>query len=220
MKSGGRARSAQQAETPAQRDQDATIFSQILRRLLRCAPGARGAVLVDFEGETVDYAGKLEPFELRIAAAHWQIVLAELQSSGHGGARQIVVRTDKRGYIVRRIHGTYALVLVLHPRAAFAVSERALNEADALLCAEAGWPLPNTAFWFGLDVEASESDSKKPARICVGGVWYEVEIIGWVVGLSPRERGYRVRLSCGVEVTVIRESGGRWFANEYIEMLI
>ncbi len=218
MSSGVKPRAAQ-TDSPDRRDQDATIFSQILRRLLRSTPSARGAALVDFEGETVDYAGKLEPFELRIAAAHWQIVLAELQSSGFGGTRQIIVRTTKRGYIVRRIHGTYALVLVLHRHAAFAVSQRALQEAEALLCAEAGWPLPSTVFWFGLEVEPSADDRMRPARLHLGGVWHELEIIGWIVGLSPRERGYRVRLSCGAEVTMIRESGGRWFTDEHIELL-
>lgn len=218
MSSRGKTRTAQ-ADSPAQRDQDATIFSQILRRLLRNAPSARGAVLVDFEGETVDYAGEIDPFELRVAAAHWQIVLAQLQPPGIFGARQIVVRTNKRGYIVRRIHGTYALVLVLHRRAAFAVSQRALCEADALLCAEAGWPLPNVAYWFGLEVESDPRDRTRPVRMRVGGNWYDLDVIGCVVGLSPRERGYRVRLSCGVEVTVIRESGGRWFTDEHIEIL-
>ncbi len=68
----------ERSDPPPPRDQETTSFTDILRRLLRATSGARAAALVDFEGETVDYAGVLDPFELRIAAAHWQIVLAQL----------------------------------------------------------------------------------------------------------------------------------------------
>ena len=114
------------------RDQDASTFTVILERLLASISSCRGAVLVDADGETVDYAGILEPFDLKIAAAHWQIVIAELETLEHfGESRQITVRAKNRGYIVRRLPEGYGLVLVLHARAAFAASERAIEEIEA-----------------------------------------------------------------------------------------
>ena len=41
------------------------------------------------------------------------------------------MRARGRAYYVRRLEENYAVVLVLHPRAAFAVSERAMQEAIA-----------------------------------------------------------------------------------------
>jgi hypothetical protein len=208
----------ERSEPPPPRDQETTTFTDILRRLLRATSGARAAALVDFEGETVDYAGVLDPFELRIAAAHWQIVLAQLGNS-LGAVRQIIVRTRARSYVVRRLHASYALVLVLYRHAAFAVSRRALQEADARLCAEAGWPLPDTAFWFSLDVETDPRDPVRPIRMNAGDGWQGVEVIGCLTDLGSRDRGYRVRLESGAEIMLVREGLGRWFIDEHIDVL-
>jgi hypothetical protein len=56
--------------SPAQRDMEATPFTPILDRVIAHVPGAYGAVLVDSEGETVDYAGLVVPYEIRVAAAY------------------------------------------------------------------------------------------------------------------------------------------------------
>jgi hypothetical protein len=218
MSTAGKLRSVRNDLLP-KRDQETTIFTEILRRLLRATPGARAAALVDFEGETVDYAGVVDPFELRVAAAHWQIVLAKLGASPLGAAKQIVVRSRARSYVVRRLHASYAVVVVLYRHAAFSVSRRALQEADARLCAEAGWPLPEAAFWFSLDVETDPLDPTRPLRINPGDGWYDVEILGCVTDMVRRERGYRVRLACGAEIMLVRECLGRWFTDEHIDLL-
>ena len=41
--------------------------------------------------------------------------------------------------------------------------------------------------------------------------------MGAVVGLAPRERGFRVRLPSGHEMMLVRERLGRWFADEHVE---
>ena len=200
-----------------QRDQAPSTFTRILQQLVERTPGAFATALVDFEGETVDYAGRLDPFELKVAAAHWQLVLAQEESAAAFGAiRQLTVRAQSRSYFVRRLHENYALVIVLHPRAAFSVSERAIVEAVAGLSLEAGWPLPrNAARWFGVQVEAERSDQRRrPVRIRVAGTWQTLEIMGSVMGLRPRERGFRVRLASGAEIMLIRERLGFWFLDE------
>src|SRR5262245_15824785 len=140
---------------PPPRDQEPSTFTVILERLLAATPGSFAAVLVDAEGETVDYAGGFDPFELKVAAAHWQIVLSEVGAEAPklGEVRQLTVRARQRSYLVRRVQENYAVVVVLHRHAAFAVSERALAEADARLSREAGWAEPRAqSRWFGVEV--------------------------------------------------------------------
>ncbi len=201
------------------RDQEASTFTMILERLLQSTPASRGAVLVDRDGETVDYAGILEPFDLKIAAAHWAIVISELQELEHfGDSRQITVRARNRGYIVRRLPEGYGLVLVVHARAAFAASDRAMDEIEVDLCAEAGWERSAaSAKWFRVDVETLAPDHVRPHRMKAAGTWQAIEVLGTMVGLRPREKGFRVRLAGGAEMSLVRECGRRWFADEHVE---
>ncbi|WP_437784244.1 roadblock/LC7 domain-containing protein [Sorangium sp. So ce1097] len=205
------------SRSPLPRDQAPSPFTTILEDLLCAIPGAHAAALVDFEGETIDYAGCLDPFDLKVTAAHWQIVLSEIASSPLGVLRQITVRAHRKSYIVRHIQPGYAVVIVLHPRAAFAASHRALQEADARLCAEAGWTASRTTRWYCVDVETDASDRGRPARLRGAGGWQPVEVMGSMVGLGPREKGFRIRLPSGAEMLLIRERMGRWFADEHPE---
>jgi hypothetical protein len=205
---------------PPPRDQATSTFTRILDRLLAATPGAVGAVLVDYEGETVDYSGRVDPFELKVAAAHWPIVLHEVAEAKRvGKIAQIVVRARRRSYFVRRLEEDYAVVIILHRCAAFAVSDRAMQEAVAGLSVEAGWTVPRTqARWFSVDVETDRRDrARRPRRLKVQGTWQPVEVIGAMVGLAPREKGYRVRLQSGAEMMLVRERLGRWYADEHVE---
>jgi len=202
------------------RDQATSTFTHILERLLAVTPGAQGAALVDFEGETVDYAGQLDAFELKITAAHWSIVLSETADATQvGPIERLTVRALGRAYHVRRLEENYAVVLVLHPRAAFAVSERAMQEAIAALSTEAGWPSPRSGGrWFWVEVESEHHGrAVRPRRLKVGGRFQPIEVLGALVGLAPRERGFRVRLPSGAEMMLVRERLGRWFADEHLE---
>lgn len=199
------------------RDQAASPFTSILERLVVSTPGARGAALVDFEGETVDYAGHIDPFELKVAAATWQIVLYELEATAFAGPTQVTVRARRSSYVLRRVNHEYAIVLILHARAAFAVSERALVEAEAALAHEAGLPRKNRHTWFGVTVRVAAEH--RPVELCIAGTWEPIEVMGAVVGLRARERGYRVRLLSGAELMLIRERSGQWFSDEPINAL-
>ena len=201
------------------RDQDPSIFTKILRSLLCSVPSAIGAMLVDYEGETVDYAGALDAFDLKVTAAHWQLVLQQTNESGRFGAvRQLTVRARGKSYIVRRIHPAYTMVMVLHPRAAFAAPERALHEATQLLCAEAGFDTElSDSRWFAVEVRTELHDRGRPQALLVGSRWQPVEVMGAMVGLRPREKGFRVRLPSGAELLLVRERYGSWFADEHLE---
>ncbi|AKT41856.1 roadblock/LC7 domain-containing protein [Chondromyces crocatus] len=200
------------------RDQARSPFTAILEQLVASTPGARGAALVDFEGETVDYAGGVDPYELKVAAAHWLIVLTEISDSPLGPLRQFIVRARSHSYIIRQLQPGYAIVLLLHPRAAFSVSDRALLDADARICLEAGWQQPRTSSrWYGVDVEM---DRGRPARLRGTrgeGDWQPVEVMGFMLGLRPREQGFRIRLHNGAEMLLVRERLGHWFADERVD---
>jgi len=200
--------------TQPPRDQATSSFTMILDRLVVATPSARGAALVDFEGETVDYAGKVDPFELKVAAATWQIALSEIDSTALAGARQITVHARRSGFVLRRVTSEYALVLVVHARAAFAVSERALAEAEAALAVEAGFASASKTrrAWFSVSVRAEAEH--RPSQLFVADKWQPIEVIGSVMGLHDRERGYRVRLPSGVEMMLVRERNGLWFCDE------
>ena len=144
------------------RDQATSSFTRILERLRIATPGSAGVALVDFEGETVDYAGRFDPYELKVAAAHWLIVLSEIRARSRAEpSAKSSVRARGRSYVVRCLEENYAVVVVLHPRAAFAVSERAIQQAVAGLSVEAGWTAPRESTrWFGVQVETAPRDRR------------------------------------------------------------
>jgi hypothetical protein len=41
--------------------------------------------------------------------------------------------------------------------------------------------------------------------------------MGSVLGLAPREKGFRVRLPSGAEMMLVRERLGGWFADERVD---
>lgn len=201
---------------PPPRDQQLSAFTRILRRLIASTAGARGAALVDSEGETVDFAGTLDTFDLKVTAAHFQIVMREARSQPHFETIfQLVVMAKERSYVVRAIHPSYSIVFVLHERAAFCCSARALHEAHLRLCMEASLPLPpRQVHWFGAEIR--EDRSHRPLAALRDEQWREVIVLGGLVGLGARERGFRVRLPNGAEFNLVRERHGRWFSDEPI----
>ncbi len=210
-------------KTPAAvRDTDASTFAVILLDLIARVPGALGAVLVDAEGEAVDYAGRLDAFDLKLAAAHWQIVLTDLRAKAaahtSGTPRSLVVRGEKRSFIVHELPEGYTLVLVLSRRAGFTQATRAFAVCERALVAEAGWRLPaRVPAWFGLDVESTRAG--RPARISFGTRRQGIEVLGRIASRASGDVGWRVRLENGAEVTLIREPGHHWYAEEPPEKL-
>jgi hypothetical protein len=205
----------------APRDQAASAFSAILMRLCD-ATGALAAALVDSEGETVDYAGKLDPYDIKVSAAEWSLVLriaTQAPASCWQGASQIIVRARARSFAVVRLTEGYAIVLQLMPRC-FRVSQRALAEArreiadearlDAAVVSAEG-PEP----WVRIDVQ-TRPGSRAPLALWWAGQWHPLEILGRYARaqLARGELGYRARLPRGAEVTLVREPFGLWYADQ------
>jgi hypothetical protein len=227
-----------------QRDQqEEGPLTQILHALLDATPLALGASLVDSLGETVDYSGAIDPFDVKVAAAHLQIILTELRAIGPlSELVEFRIHARRRAYLLRVLDAEYSLLVVLHRHAAFAVSPRALDEAATHLAIEAGLEHRKVALWHRVAVETTSA--RRPIRLRPFGqnvperrviakskpddffgvapapadpsTWSDVEVIGTIAGLATRERGYRVRLANGAEMNLVRERHGVWFVDERV----
>jgi hypothetical protein len=200
------------------RDQAPSSFAPTLGRLCTSA-GVVGAVLVDADGEAVDYAGRVDSFEIRVAAAEWRIILARLTRSPHGPwreIRQMMLRGVNKSFGAVLLPEGYALVFQLLPRC-FRISPRALSEAVREICENAGLAVPgaSTAQWRRVQVNESAAPQRRPTSVWVNRKWLPVEVLGRCVGpeLLPNEIGYRVRLLGGEEITLVREPLAQWFAD-------
>jgi hypothetical protein len=206
------------------RDKPESAFAAILAALVARIPGARSAALVDFEGETVDYAGRGDPFEVRVAAAHWRIVLDDAATQPSMRRVQLVtVRAARRSYLVRTLPEGYGLVVVLARGAGFSGHLRALAVCARALGEEARWSWPEGARpprWFPVDIVVDLR--RRPRALRAAGVLRPIEILGVMASRDsslprPRERAWRVRFDTGVEAMLLREPGGAWYADEPLE---
>jgi hypothetical protein len=202
------------------RDQDASPFSAILWRLCEgCS--AHAAALVDKEGETVDYAGRISPYEIRVAAAELRLVLAFTRSAEVPGFRdvdEIRIRTGLRSYAIVGLGDGYAIVLELL-RHSSSVSRRALAQATRELEFEAGISSvihPGSTRWSRVRVRASSEDARRPEAVWFDGGWQPVTVLGRYrsADLARRERGYLARMPNGAEFSLVREPLGYWFVDE------
>jgi hypothetical protein len=203
----------------ATRDQSDSPFSAILSRLCDDC-GALAAALVDGEGETVDYAGLLSPYEIKVAAAEWRIVLAVIKESRLPGFRNIAgitVRALGRTFVMEAMPDGYAIAVCL-PQHAFNVSRRALGQAVRELGHEAGLALPEARAqvnWARVRVRtpAGSRLHRRPDAIWLENAWSPITILGRYQArdLSHSELGYLARLASGAEVFLVREPLGVWF---------
>ena len=203
---------------PEGRDQDPTTFAEILQELLWLEPRATAAVLIDSEGETVDYASSLSGYFTKVAAANLRVVLDEMAAAwskiGSGDLVQALVRARQRSFFVRPLPDGYALVLVLR-RHVFAISSRAVTLAACRLAREAGWPAPaeENLPWHPAEIETRPTDRFRPLQMKTGDAWEQIEVLGSMVGPAG-EKGYRCRLQGGAEITLVREATGTWFVDQ------
>ncbi len=206
----------------ALRDQSDSPFSAILARLCDDS-GALAAAFVDAEGETVDYAGLLTPYEIKVAAAEWRIVLAVVQTAKVPGFHQVselVVRAAGRTFAIVALPDGYAIALCL-PRRGFTLSRRAVAQGMRELAHEAGLDLPQSrsqSTWARVRVRTPPGAprvQRRPDAVWLNEAWSPLTILGRYQArdLSRSERGYLARLASGAEVFLVREPLGVWFVD-------
>lgn len=213
-------------QTAFVRHEHETNFTLILRNFLRISDGAIGVVLVDYEGETVDYVSDvLDPFELKVMAAHFRLILQQVEKNSFteklaGMPSRLNIVTSQQTFMIHALPDGYALLMLLKPDAILHTIERPLNECIRALYVEAGWSAyKHSLQWHTIQVESDRSE--KPIAIFLSENRWSVVIIGRVItGLQQGEIGFRVVVeNTDCECTLIRSFDEQWYSDFPIEAL-
>ena len=126
----------------AARDQAESAFTPILRTLLHVEAGVLAVAFVDDEGETVDYASVLPPYDTKVTGAHLRVVMETLRgvAPSHGESWFLEVQATERDIVIRRINDEYILVVMVNARSITRRLLGAVEDAVNKLRAESGIP--------------------------------------------------------------------------------
>jgi len=95
----------------------ASPFADILERVVRALPGARGAIFIDWEGEEVGSFVQSSDMEIRLVGAHWGIVFnlisKALGRTGLGAPEEILLRFDDQQVIIEQVDEGYIAVITM-----------------------------------------------------------------------------------------------------------
>lgn len=168
----------------------------------------------------MDYAGRMDPYDIRVAAAEWRLVLDLVlarRALRLAQTREMVVRADRASFSAVPLGEGYALITRL-PARCFAVSPRALTEVVRDLCREGGISTPaawKDARWSWVKVRMASGPARRPLEVWHGGRWCRLEILGRYASedLGHGEIGFRARLEVGSDLTLVREPPGVWYAD-------
>jgi hypothetical protein len=183
-------------------------------------PFARGAAVFDFEGETVDYAGIVDPYELKVAAATFQIMLNEARSLSLGiGLRSVNANLRKSSYLVHVLDDGYSLLVILRTLGTHCVSDRLLREVRARLLVEAGLDDATPVAWHRVDARTSPRGKPTAIRDPSASEWVPVDVLGSFTA-GPEERGFRIHTATGSEINLVGERVGLWFIDEKLDVAL
>lgn len=92
-------------------------FKILLGQLVASVPGARGAIVADWEGEAVDQVGLMDDYELKIIGAHKGVILHNMRDVvtrlGDDQLSEIVITTTRAQTLILPVTSDYFLVLTL-----------------------------------------------------------------------------------------------------------
>jgi predicted regulator of Ras-like GTPase activity (Roadblock/LC7/MglB family) len=206
-----------QASNEAPRDQVESAFTPILRRVRESVPSVLAAVFVDTQGECIDYASALAPYDAKVNAAHMLIMMDLLRAgrdkAGVGEPLVLEIMADERDLWVHRMGDEYVLIVVLTPGFDRAQLKSALLVASADFRREVGLEAPA---WEGsgkrLSVRvrpspgwqyAPEAYSTEGVRVVIADVLGRWTEAGGVAGDDLV--CFRVRTAEGQELTLLHD---------------
>jgi predicted regulator of Ras-like GTPase activity (Roadblock/LC7/MglB family) len=92
-------------------------FKRMLQSLVECVPEATGAILADWEGESVEFFCRGDDFELKVIAAHKGVILNLIKevhdTIAVGVPREAVITTHEHHVLIGPVGNDYALVMTL-----------------------------------------------------------------------------------------------------------
>ena len=160
---------------------DVTGFTEPLETLVDALPEAQCATFIDDEGEAVDLATRVDPYEARIAGAVLALPLHLARSfasrAGLGQVLGLWIVGDRRAALTARVGDGLDVVLVIEGTVARERVREALVEAAIALRFEAG--LASDAVGFAVEARTMSSGTLRPTAVIDRGVRREVrEVLG------------------------------------------
>ena len=206
----------------AERDQEESVFTVILRKLRQALPMTLAASFVDTQGECIDYVSALDPFDAKVSGAHGQMLIQRLHAESSRLLLQepfvLTAWSDERELWARRVTAEYFLVALLAPGGEADVVNRLLEEAAREFRIEVGAPSPSwEAVVRGLDVRVRPAVGwlYAPTAFRDEDTWVTItDVLGrWLESEADAAPGdslvcFRVRTEAGHELTLINHSAG------------
>jgi hypothetical protein len=118
------------------RDMSVSVFGEILETFASGQQGIIAAIVVDEEGEAVDYTGTLAPYDVRILGAEAQLLMRGQRK----GVRQLTLTGTKRHITVLALFEGYLLVIASIAHSDEVLCALALEAVTYDLTSEAGYP--------------------------------------------------------------------------------
>jgi predicted regulator of Ras-like GTPase activity (Roadblock/LC7/MglB family) len=198
------------------RDRPDSAFSFILNRFVEVHDEVLAAVVVDGDGECVDYATVIDPYDAKVFGAALLGTTAEITAAarrmGAGSPIQWVVEATKYDLLVRRLSDDFALVVVLTSHGLNAHVLSAMNALSDAVRYEAGVVAANwdpSSVPFRVQTRLGPQGEELPATVYDGGVAQAVQAVlaRWtergVISAADRVC-FRVRVAKG-ELTLVFE---------------
>lgn len=112
-------------------------FYPILETLVGEVQGARAAIFCDGEGESIDFCGDMDPYDIKVIGAYGAIILDRLAGRPDRAPELVVISCRRLTICLRRVE-TYILTLVLRRRTFAAGMDEAIERAVRKFVMEAG----------------------------------------------------------------------------------
>ena len=116
---------------------DKSTFYHILETLINDVPGAIASMFCDEEGESIEFCGSMDTYDIKISGAYSAIILRQLKTPHSPHTNFVEVTCHKRTLFVQQVEH-YFLVLILERRSFSANLEEAIEKAVAKFAEEAG----------------------------------------------------------------------------------
>lgn len=92
-------------------------FNALLSQLLNDIPGAKGVIILDWEGEAVDQAALISEYDMKVIGAHSGIIVQRLKEmlhrTGSGIFEEIIFRYGSDKTVVASLSDDYFLLVQL-----------------------------------------------------------------------------------------------------------
>lgn len=168
------------------RDRPESPFAHILAGFVEVHAEALSAAFVDRDGECIDYATRLDPFEAQVIGAQLSAVSADLArrlAALQAGALILwVVEAERREFVVRRVTDEHIVTVALPAQSLNARVLRAMSALAEALRREAGLAVPSWDPWgepFQVAIRPSPGWGYAPCALQVGeGASQALEVLG------------------------------------------